>query len=340
MTGTCEKPGCTVADSGICLLSHADLSMCPNFLVAGDNDNEEAVGPAAPPPQAKSPLPSPGSAARRFPLGLELGTEDAAVIMRARYTYLIGVLGSWDAGKTCFLLSLYLMASRGALPPDYLFAGSQTLQGFEQLARHIRKWKGGRLPDQLADHTNLADPRQPALLHLALREVRRAKRLLDVMLTDLPGEWSKHLVERAATAERFKFLRRADGIVLVIDGPLLNSKSRHVELQRSKHLLERLIQTVGVEITTPLILLISKCDRLKMERPAVVDELEEHAKDLGFMPQVVLCAAFSNIPHIVANGLGVFEALGAILSDINSPLPTVGSRPIALAGRAFLNFGL
>lgn len=336
-TGTCEKAGCTVADTGICLLSHSDPNTCPHFDAA--RDREESAKPVPQAPELTEPLPLPGSAARGFPAGLELGTEDAAETMGARYSYLVGILGSWDAGKTCFLLSLYLMASHGAIPPKYLFAGSQTLPGFEARARRIRRWKGGPLPEQLADHTSLAHPRQPAFLHLALRETGGAKRLFDVMLTDLPGEWSKDLVDRAATADRFTFLRRSDGIIVVVDGPLLNSKSRHSELLRSKYLLERLVQSVGVEVATPLVLLISKCDRLQMKRPEAIDELERHAKSLGFSPEVVLCAAFSATPETVQSGLGVFEALEKILA--HAPVPrheTASPHKAAAGGRAFLNF--
>lgn len=334
-TGTCEKAGCTVNETGICLLSYVDINACPNFRGAGDR--EEATEPVAPTPEPAELPVVPSSEARRFPTGLELGTQDAAEIMRARYVCLVGLLGFWDAGKTCFLLSLYLMASRGALPAGYLLAGSQTLPGFELRARRLRNWQGGPLPEQLADHTSLADPRQPALLHLALREVGGRRRLFDVMLTDLPGEWSKNLIDRAATAERFAFLHRADGNVVVFDGPLLDSNSRHSELQRSKHLLERLVHSVRVDKTTPLVLLVSKCDRLQMQRPAAVDELEQHAKSLGFSPEVVLCAAFSSTPQTVENGLGVFEALEKILAHVPAPREETASFP--RGGRAFLDFG-
>jgi double-GTPase-like protein len=336
-TGTCDQSGCTVADTSICLLSHVDLRTCPHFLAV--DSREGAAEPVAPTPVLTERLPMPGSAARRFPAGLELGTEEAAEIMRPRYAYLVGILGSWDAGKTCFLLSLYLMASRGALPPAYLFAGSQTLQGFEARARHLRKWMGGPLPEQLADHTNLADPRQPAFLHLALRETGGAKRFLDVILTDLPGEWSRNLVDRAAKANQFTFLHRADGIIVVVDGPLLNSRLRHSELQRSKHLLERLVQSVGVDTATPLVLLVSKCDVLQVKRPVTVDELEQHAKVLGFSPEVVLCAAFSRTPETVPNGLGVFEALAKILDAPGKRQETAAASNAAGGGRAFLSFG-
>lgn len=330
---TCTKAGCTVADTGICLLSREEPSTCPNFLAASSARAEPLLE------ESKVQLPLPGSAARRFPPGMELGKEDAALIMRARYTHMVGVLGAWDAGKTCFLLSLYLMASRGALPRGYIFAGSQTLQGFEARARRIREWKGGPLPQQLADHTSLADPRQAAFLHLALRQTSAARQRFDVLLTDLPGEWSKSLVDRATTAERFKFLRRSDGIIIVIEGPLLDSKARHSELQRSRHLLERLVHSVGIETATPLVLLVSKYDQLNGRRPSAVDELEQHAKELGFRPEVVLCAAFSRTPQVVPDGLGVFDALEKTLCyPPQAPQDPFWS-PEMRDNRVFSNFG-
>ena len=337
VTQACDYPGCQVLASGSCLLSHPDPVTCPHFgdvavpIVADESS-------AAPSEEAVLSQP-PGSAARLFSAGLELGLEDAAEIMRARYSHLVGILGSSAAGKTCFLLSLYLMASRGGLPTSHLFAGSRTLPGFEARARLLRMWKGGPLPDRLADHTRLADPRQPGFVHLALRETGGAKRLCNVLLSDLPGEWSADLVKRAATSSRFGFLRRADGIVLVVDGPVLKSATRHAELQRSRHLLDRLVHSVGVDVTTPLVLLVSKYDRLHMRRPAAIDYLAEHARSLGFRPDVVLCAAFSTVPETVENGLGVFETVERVLADA----PTVShSRSsgddLAASRRAFLSF--
>lgn len=335
-TITCDKSGCQVVDSGICLLSYPEPSACPHYRDLTVDASAETPTPMRSEPT--TPLPLPGSAARRFPAGLELGVEDAAEIMRARYSHVVGILGSWNAGKTCFLLSLYLMASRGALPTSHLFAGSRTLPGFEARARLLRKWKGGALPQKLADHTTLADPRQPAFLHLALRETGGAKRLMNLLLTDLPGEWSKNLVDRASTADRFTFLRRADGILLIVDGSILTSAMQHSELQRSMHLLDRLVQSVGVDVATPLLLLVSKCDRLQMKRPAAVDDLEQHAKSLGFRPEVVLCAAFSTTPETVRNGMGVFEALEKILASTQTGKDEPSAEEAALGQRAFLDF--
>jgi|JI10StandDraft_1071094.scaffolds.fasta_scaffold217870_2 hypothetical protein len=301
LTGTCDKPGCTVAVTGTCLLTHADTRSCPNFVLRS----------------SERTLPAPVALLRErlgrmFPAGLELGSDDAQQLMRARYTYMVGILGTYNAGKTCYLLSLYMMAARGELPSGYAFAGSETLFGFEQRARHLRAWRGGPLPQQLADHTRLDDPRRPGLLHLALnRGVQRT----DVILTDLPGEWTKNLVDRAATAERLRFLRRADGLLIVIDGPSLNTPKRHSEVQRCKHLIERLLDSVGVAASTTLVFVITKCDEIDMHRPADAEELLAHARTKGFTPHLVMCAAFSRTPAVTPNGTGVFDALKVIIDQ-------------------------
>lgn len=338
--GSCEKVGCTVAESGICLLSHAaPESQCPHFKVGvtvGQTDN----GATAAQPIGKEPLiPSASDVARKFHTGLELGTDDALEITRSRYAHLIGVLGSYDAGKTCFLLSLYLMASRGVLPAEYAFAGSLTLKGFEDRARRLREWKGGPLPSQLVDHTSLADPRRPGLLHLAMRQRAGERRRYDLLLTDLPGEWSKNLVDRADTASRFEFLRRADGIVLVVDGPSLLGSQRHSVVERTRLLMERLTASVGIDTSTPTVILLSKCDEIDMTRPPLVDDLVRFGSELGLAPRAMMSAAFSR-NAAVPNGTGVFEAIAHI---INPTSPALQGQPRTLrygeSDRAFATFG-
>ena len=322
-----------VVDTGTCVLSHSDLSACAHYTLLGGQREPDPTPVAA----SQQIAATESAQERRFPGGLELGTEQSAAIMRARYSYLIGILGSWGAGKTCFLLSLYLMAARGALPSGYSFAGSQTLAGFEARANHIRQWTDGPLPDQLADHTHLLDPRKPSLLHLALRSDGNSKPLFDVLLTDLPGEWSKNLVDRVDTAERFAFLRRADGIILVVDGPLMASPKRHPEILRTKHLLDRLVEAVQVDTTVPLVVVASKCDEIMMRRTAAIDELEQYAQSLGFRPEVVLSAAFSRKPEVVPNGQGIFEALEKIIEYPAEATPP-SQVTLETAGRAFLDF--
>lgn len=331
--GTCDKTDCTVAQTGICLLSNPDPNTCPHFKAEeGENLPQRISAPALPGKDSVHPI------RRRFHGGLELGTDDAAELMRTRYTHLIAILGSWDAGKTCFLSSLYLTAAHGGLKPDYLFAGSRTLQGFEDRARRTRQWSGSVLPDRLSDHTTLSDPRNPALLHLTLQETHAPARRIELLLTDLPGEWSKNLVDRADTAERFRFLHRADGVLIVLDGPLLISEARHSEYERSKLLVKRLAETVQLDRTVPILFVVSKCDKLSMVEPPVMRDLQTYASSLGFQSEIVLTAAFSSTPNTVENGTGILQSIKAII-DRAWPSATREKQATAVPGwRMFENF--
>jgi hypothetical protein len=316
-TGTCEKFDCTVAATGRCLISHPDPLDCPHFRSGSD-----AVGLSIEVPEVESaesagdyevlPMVTVG---RTFHQGIELGADDAVEVMRGRYAHLIGVLGSTDAGKTCLLSSLYLMASGGTLPAGYQFAGSLTLQAFEDRARGLREWEKGALPSQLVDHTVLAHPRRPSLLHLAIQEKAANRRRVDLLLTDLPGEWTDNLVLRAANAPSFEFLRRADGIIIVVDGKLLVSDRQFVEVQRIRQFVERLSTDVGIGCDVPFVLLISKSDEIAMQMPVGAIELKEYLESLGYRATVVSAAAFSRLPNEIKSGTGVFEAIETLINS-------------------------
>jgi hypothetical protein len=312
---TCEKADCTIATTGKCLLSHHIPAECPHFRsgalstegVKASNDIALAVVP-------DKPIARVAQIGRKFHCGIELGTQDAIDIMRARYGHLIGVLGSAAAGKTCFLSSLYLIASGGMLPRTYQFAGSLTLQAFEDRVRGLREWQNGRLPDQLVDHTILSDMRRPSLLHLAIRESQKDRRRFDLLLTDLPGEWTDKLVKNATNAQSFRFLHRADGIILVVDGNQLGSDQRHVELQHMRYFTDRIANNVGIDRSTPFVIVISKGDKIDMQMPPAANELKDHVKRLGFPTTLILSAAFSRRPDDFKSGTGVFDAVAAIIS--------------------------
>ncbi len=109
-SGRCDTPNCTVSTTGNCLLSHPRPEDCPHFSVGevAAIDAPDAVEPAALLEEESAATTEAGR--RIFHLGNELGAEDAIEIMRARYTHLIGVLGSTEAGKTaCFHRSTFLL---------------------------------------------------------------------------------------------------------------------------------------------------------------------------------------------------------------------------------------
>ena len=309
LRGSCEQKDCTVAETGTCLL-HGDPGKCPQFRPA--ISEEKTTSRLAVSNENADNLTSP--VARRFHQGLELGTLDLATLMRKRYCHLIGILGPTNAGKTCFLNSLFLTACHGGLG-DYQFAESLTPQGFEDRVRLVRRWKNGQLPDRLAEHTTLADPRSPAFLHLALKQRLGHRRRFDFLFPDLPGEWSTDLIDRVDTAQRFSFLHRADGILVMVDGKSLKSaNSRHTEVHRTQLLFSRLAQSLHLDVTIPMVLLITKGDEIDMKLPEYAERIRSHAASLGFDPTVIVASSFSKNQSKVTSGTGVLAALENILS--------------------------
>ena len=345
--GACSYKNCTVQATGNCLLSVPDPNNCSNFVTtstlqrrAFDNTPEGESAVETPTKAEPSPSPLAPVSVRTFGWGYELGTSDALQLMQARYTHLIGVLGTTDAGKTCFLSSLYLMASHRLLPKPYRFAGCMSLQAFEDRARGLRKWDGGNLANQLVDHTILDDPRQPSLLHLALRECDGDRKRFDLLLTDLPGEWTDNLIDSANNAPAFEFLHRADGIVLVIDGKRLLSDDRHLELQNMRTFCERLAHDVGVALSTPIFVLVSKADEIESKLPPHAVELENFIKGLGFPVRTILCAAISRTPQEVPNGTGVFEAIEAIIAPVTAQEYPAAIPTASQSVRCFQKYGV
>jgi Double-GTPase 2 len=132
-------------------------------------------------------------------------------------------------------------------------------------------------------------------------------------LSDLPGEWTTSLIKRAETANRWKFLKRADGLIIFLDGTELIGRDRFNHVTSIKQLLHRLKDTLHVPLDLPMVLLVSKADELEMKQPEGVDEITQYASALGFCPKLILCASFSRKPDLVPNGLGVVAALEHIV---------------------------
>lgn len=307
MTRTgCSLAECSVGVTGACVLSHTPASSCPNFLIKNLVSDET-------PSVARSEWKT-----RSLSAGNELGVHQVDALMAQRYATLVGLLGEAGTGKTCLLSSLYLLASCGELMPGLVFGGSATLLGFEQRLRNFRAWNEQGLPEQIVDHTSLSDPRRPGFVHLAFRETKTA-RTHDMVLSDLPGEWTTGLMKRASTAARFAFLQRADALVIAITAPsLLDPSRRHAQLQNARILLQRLRETVGVDLSVPLIFGLTRCDVSGIKLPPAAYDLAATAAQFGFLnTSTIPLAAFSDNDE-VPSGLGLGELLDAVLSPTSS----------------------
>jgi len=169
-----------------------------------------------------------------------------------------------------------------------------------------------------------------------LRETIEGRRRFDLLLTDLPGEWTKSLIDNAEAESRFRFLHRADGIIIVIDAPSIVA-DRHGEIFNAKLLLSRLAENINLDRTVPIIILISKYDKLEGGSLPDIQKLVEHGVKLGFAVDVIKAAAFSSVPERIPNGMGVVAAIERILSH-RSSFCGVESQPNPAESRSFLRF--
>ncbi|MBW8468758.1 MAG: hypothetical protein K0M67_10890 [Thiobacillus sp.] len=173
-----------------------------------------------------------------LPSSLTMGLEEATSLMMKRHTTLVGILGLPDSGKTACLVSAYLLLARGKFE-GYDFADSASLMAFEQISRGSRLWTKGDEPGQLTSHTQMADDRQAGFLHFRLRR-QEDGRFFDMLMPDLPGEWSKALIDKT-DSDRFAFLESASVIWLMVDGrAFADPKKKRYATYRAEVLVERL----------------------------------------------------------------------------------------------------
>ncbi len=120
--------------------------------------------------------------------GNKLGIHSLSLVCERSSARILGLIGLPSAGKTTFLMMLYLMLSHGHSLKSGRFAGSLTLEAWEALARRARRERPD--PPHFPPHTPFGQHDEPGLLHLALRTPER--RLQEVVLSDASGEWFQH----------------------------------------------------------------------------------------------------------------------------------------------------
>ena len=273
----CRQPDCTVAQTGSCLLGN-DPSSCDQRVAL-----EERLE-ASP---AESVF---------FPPSRACTLATARPLMGSRYVKVVGVLGEPNAGKTACLVSLYLLLAAGKMD-HFRYADSITLRAFEVISRGAR-WNAGHPPEQFTQHTELQDDRWAAFLHLRLAGAQGSS-AFDLLMSDLPGEWTSELIEKAR-ADRLEFLKRADVIWLVVDGQKLSCpRTRQGTLRNSVLLAQRLGKFLG-EDKPPVIYVVTRRDKVDVADGSL-EGLRAIASDAGFEGDVVQIASF------VTQGSGLVE---------------------------------
>lgn len=310
---TCTHEDCTFAETGTCLLEK-DAESCPHREASSNDAGLIESGQGL----RQEPESKEGQAV--FPPSWALTASSAHKIMGGRYYQIIGILGAPDAGKTAALVSLFLLMSRNRLI-EFTYSDSRTLMAFHEISCGARRWNQGKPPEQFTTHTVSENERTAGFLHIRLLP-QGVDQPVDLLISDLPGEWTIDLIDRNRL-DRFEYLRRADVVWLMIDGQqLCETTTRHLAVHRMKLLFQRLADILLRE--TSVILVITRRDICEADQ-STIDLLRDHAREAGLDLKVVAVASFSESDDIVP-GFGISELITKSLQVPNAP-PTFWPDP-------------
>lgn len=155
--------------------------------------------------------------------GEALNCSDIYRIAAKESTRMIVLVGPVASGKTTMETSLYQLFQNSPVN-DFCFAGSYSLQGFEQRAFYTRIKSKGNEPT--TQRTSLED--NQAFLHIRLWN-RNNNVISNLILADISGEaFTNHIGQVDEAKISFPFIERADYVVGIIDGEkLCNKKTRN-----------------------------------------------------------------------------------------------------------------
>jgi GTPase SAR1 family protein len=209
-----------------------------------------------------------------LPVGQALSLDDTYSITSSEYTRFIVVAGPSGCGKTTLVTSLYHLFQKGPIG-NFYFAASQTLQGFEQRAFKARTSSHLSIPETIKTRRGISD----SILHLKLWDTKKNYRY-NFLMSDFSGEdYSSAIANVELMIEDFSVIKRADTIVIIIDGDRIsNKKSRHGTFQQTTELLKTINDANLFSESVIVEFVISKYDLVKKRSetdPAIMEYIDK-----------------------------------------------------------------
>lgn len=202
----------------------------------------------------QTPTTEPGSV--HFWSGNALLPTDVIGLPFSRPPQVVILAGDSDAGKTTLLASIYELFRDGPVGGT-VFGGSRTLRAFEERC-HDARVKSGRT-DPTTLHTPLSNT--PSFLHLNLHCPDTSRERVDLLISDVNGERYSRAASSAAECCLLEELKRADQIVLLLDGERLVDRARRQKvLQGSQTFIRRALECEMITEHSRLEIVTSKWD--------------------------------------------------------------------------------
>lgn len=341
----CTNPDCTLSQGGRC----ARAAEFPDPVV----DCPELERKEGPPPPGEEvsqkvlesehdPLTADPEVSPTPWSGRHLSDAETERLLWRSPARLIGVLGAKAAGKTCLLTAFFLSLASGQRQDlGHRFAGSRSLHSLHVLTQKAGKWT--EADPLIVDRTVVNEDDIPRLmLHLALQP-EGERRVIDVLLTDIPGEWLEQWAKRAdeINQRRVALLQRCDALLVLGDADLLMDPAQRRADRDLAALVGRVIDLVRVaERGASIALVFSKFDRVVQEllppEPADAPSPEawgplgqrmprtfrvlQSARELGLEVSVHAVSAF---PHRLDRGqpVGVVAPFATALASADRRVP-------------------
>jgi hypothetical protein len=206
-----------------------------------------------------------------LPHGKGLKAAGTSAIMRRALTSVVLFAGTADSGKTTLLATLHLLFQRGTFA-GYNFAGSDTLEGFEERVRLARTASGRTSP--ATPRTTISE-----YLHLRVRDEAGSQPIRDVLLCDLWGDDFREAKDNVDACQNLTIISRADRFVLLIDGgKLAKADSRQSAKNDPLMLLRNCLQTGRLGKDSVVDVLTTKWD--------IIENNDERDDVIGFVGHV------------------------------------------------------
>lgn len=168
--------------------------------------------------------------------GEALSIQDTYSVMAKEKTRLIVVIGPSESGKTTLETALYQMFQNGQLE-NYYFAGSKTLQGYEERAFLTRINSGRTKPDTPRTSTGI----QEQFLHIKVYNVEE-ETCYNLLFADIAGEdYSNCIANSDEMKRQFPYFKNADFFVALLDGNQIRDKAKRHSIPEN---LKQMFRTV------------------------------------------------------------------------------------------------
>ncbi len=243
--------------------------------------------------------------------GEALSRDKFYTIAAKESTKMLLLLGPVASGKTTIETSLYQLFQEKPVE-NYYFAGSRSLQGFEQRAYYTRIKSKGSLPD--TPRTKVDE--EPTFLHLRLWN-RDNDATTNLIFWDISGEaFSENIGKVDSVKKEFSFAERADFVIGIIDGEkLCNKKTKNSVVSEIIQLLRTFLDSGVLGEGCVLQIVFSKYDLLiKEENYAEIierakNQINGYLEELSANIEYYCVAAMPSSAKDIQVGYGLSELL-------------------------------